>query len=154
MAQHQMCSFLFSICICFCDEWTRKHKLKNISNIFTRLVRIVTSYCFICPTNVCCKCFFFFFLSTNEDKPTHDVVLLVDEAPLIGCVIDCNSLSLLHEVLVVLVLVMKYVFGSLTLFTNFTCFCPKNIYCLYLVVCEMLCGSLFDCLSLFFCQLY
>jgi hypothetical protein len=34
------------------------------------------------------------FLAKNEDKPTHDVVL-VDEAPFFGCVIDCSSLSLL-----------------------------------------------------------
>jgi hypothetical protein len=50
---------------------------------------------------------------TNEDNPTHDVVLQVDEAPFIGCVIDCKAFSLLHEVPVVLVLAMKSVFGSI-----------------------------------------
>ena len=47
------------------------------------------------------------FLATNEDKPTHDVLLLVDEAPFFGCVIDSDSLSLLHEVTVVLILVIE-----------------------------------------------
>jgi hypothetical protein len=61
-------------------------------------------------------------LATNEDKPTHDVVLLVDEAPFFSSVIDCSSLSLLHEVPVVLILVMKSVCGSLTLSTKFYMF--------------------------------
>ena len=60
------------------------------------------------------------FLATTEDKPTHDVVLLADEAPLFVCVIDCNSLSQLHEVTVVLV--MKSVSRSLTLSTKFYMF--------------------------------
>jgi thymidine kinase len=49
------------------------------AGIVTRLVGIETSYCFNCPTNICCVS----FLATNEDKPTHDVVL-VDEAPFFG----------------------------------------------------------------------
>ena len=117
-----MGSFLFSTYKCFCDEWIRKHQLQNISNIFTRLVRIVTSYCFNCPTHCCCKCDF--FLATHEDRPTHYLVLLVDTAPFFGCVIDCSALSLLHEVPVVLILVMKSFFGSIL---NFTCFCPTNL---------------------------
>lgn len=61
-------------------------------------------------------------LATNEDKPTHDVVLLVDESPFFGSVIDCSSLSLLHEVPVVLILVIKPVCRSLTLSTKFYMF--------------------------------
>lgn len=112
-----MGNLFFSTCKCFCDERIRKHQLKNISNIVTRLVRIETSYCFNCATNICCVS----FLAKNEDKPTHDVVL-VDEAPFFGCVIDCSSLSLLHEVPVVLILVMKSVCKSLTLITKFYMF--------------------------------
>ena len=97
-----------------------------MSNISTRFVRIVTIYCFNCPTNIGCKCVGILF-ATNEDKSIRDVVLLVDAALFFAGVINCEALSLLHEVpVLIFVLVMRSIFGSLLpwhCLLNYTCFC-------------------------------
>jgi hypothetical protein len=66
------------------------------------------------------------FLATNEDMPTRDVVLLVDAALFFAGVINCESLSLLHEVpvLILVLVICLRMFAPMTLLTKFYMFVP------------------------------
>jgi hypothetical protein len=64
------------------------------------------------------------FLATNEDKPTRHVVLLVDAALFFAGVINCEALSLLHEVPVLVLVICLRIFAPMTLLTKFYMFMP------------------------------